>query len=221
MRRYLQGTLDFACGIYAVINALSLIEGIDLAAGRHMLSESHVALAARPELFAAFARNETDHYWLVRYMLRRWCAAPPHALRVVCPHGAAPPSERDLALEEVPLYLPERLPPEGAPSAREAGAEAALVRRELQTWFSERRKTKRAALLRFHRFLPGVPGPVISHWTCASDCDQLAVHLHDASSDANSLRHLEHRVLNPDANGRPMARIVPESLYLLENAARG
>lgn len=33
MRRYLQGTLDYACGIYAVINALSLCHNLGFGAG--------------------------------------------------------------------------------------------------------------------------------------------------------------------------------------------
>ena len=44
MRRYMQGTLDFTCAVYAVINSLSVIHNLDLATGRMILAETLQAL---------------------------------------------------------------------------------------------------------------------------------------------------------------------------------
>lgn len=220
IRRYMQGTLDFACGIYAVINALSLVYGLNLAGARRIFAECQLELAAHPRTFARYMRNETDHYWLVRYMLRRWCppgkALPFQGLSVCCPFaGQVPPSDLDLELSMPPLYLPEKHPASGPAGAAQAQAEALSVWQTLQGWY-ENGAGKRAVILRFHRFVPQVADPIVSHWSCLRGMEHDAAHLHDASSEPTALHSFERVALMPGNGCRALVRIVPESVFLLE-----
>lgn len=219
MRRYLQGTLDFACAIYAVINALACTRDLDLAGARKLYRETSLALSGWPNLWSAFLRNHTDHYWLVRYMVRRWCVDAPYRLRPVQPFSACLlPGGKISGLSGAALYLPEKEPPAGPSSPAAADREAGEVWDAVLTWFKEANGAakKRAAVLRFHRFLPGVPAPVVSHWTTAFCLERDALGLHDASSESGALLTLEKGVLMPGPGARALVRIVPESLLLLE-----
>ena len=82
MRRYMQGTLDFTCGIYAVVNALSCIYGLELAQAKKIFQETLQTLSGQETIWNSFLSNETDHYWLVRWLLGRWCLSPPWKLDV-------------------------------------------------------------------------------------------------------------------------------------------
>lgn len=223
MRRYLQGTLDYACGVYAVVNALSCVYSLNLAKARAIFEKTHMTLAARPALWQNYITNNTDHYWLVRHLLGLWCAKPaeaPYPLRIVCPLGAALPAAGDLCLGEPgepgdpDLYLPEKEDPQGPQTLNRCREEALQVWQALHGWFTGKSKSRRAALLRFHRFLPNMPEPVVSHWTTVRLADAAALHLHDASSENNALHRLDKIALVTDF--RPLLRIVPESVYLLE-----
>ena len=223
-RRYLQGTLDFACAIYAVINALACSHGLDLAGGRRIFQETAISLAENPDLWRRFLRNETDHYWLVRYMLERWCRVAPWRLAVrqpfsdcLTPGGGA----ADLAGAE--LFLPEKEEDHGPILHDKARKEAASVWRALEDWFDGQSgdRSKRTAVLRFHRFLFHETPPVVSHWTTARGLEDGVLHLHDASSEKNALFTLEQSVLLPGDGTRGLIRIVPESLVLLEPEADG
>lgn len=234
MRRYLQGTLDFACAVYAVINALSVTYALDLSGARKIFKETHDSLAGMPALWADYTGNETDHYWLVRYMLRRWCSDGPYALRMIQPFcDCLLPTDEDLHIAGAERYLPEREAPDGPSSLAAAEKEAAGVWRELERWLGSEALAAvtqgrsgmlpRAALLRFHRFVPGLRKPVVSHWTAGKILEQGVLQLHDASSESSALLALERNALVPSFHGRAMVRIVPESLLLLEannNATR-
>lgn len=63
-----QGQLDFFCAVYAVINALRLTGDVGLADGRNILADSLREVAARPLLWEAVLTNQTDYYWLLRWM---------------------------------------------------------------------------------------------------------------------------------------------------------
>lgn len=218
MRRYLQGTLDFACGIYAVVNALSCLYGLELTTARRLFQETLIALASVPDVWTAFVRNNTDHYWLVRYMLQRWCLEPPLRTTLVQPFSSCLlPGQDEFDLARTSLYLPEREEPGGPASLLAAMLEAREVWAEIATWLDPPVPTKkRAAVLRFHRFLPGVAMPVVSHWTTACRVEAEILHLHDASSEKNALFTLERFALQPGIRERALVRIVPESLLLLE-----
>jgi hypothetical protein len=116
------------------------------------------------------------------------------------------------------MYLPEKETPAGPPSPAAAEKEAHEVWSAAAAWFAPENRTgkRRAAVLRFHRFLPGVVEPVVSHWTTVCRIEKGALHLHDASSDNGALHALEQGRLMPGARERALLRIVPESLLLLE-----
>ncbi|MDL2315921.1 hypothetical protein LJC59_02440 [Desulfovibrio sp. OttesenSCG-928-A18] len=269
MRRYMQGTLDYACAVYAVINAVSALHGIELTPARSMFRESQLAFSERPALWRHFLQNDTDHYWVVRYMLRRWClrgdgrafeskirtgirfssflrkkTAPlsPPSLHFPISGLRQPfadwmqgqtareaPVKPDTAhaapdeeLDQAAMFLPEEHAPCGPLSRAEARGQALEVWRELEDWFAAAGPRK-AALLRFHRFLPGVEQPVVSHWTCVRGLspwreggrEKGVVHLLDASSEQGALHELERDALIVAGSGRALLRIVPESLLLL------
>ena len=218
-RRYLQGTLDFACAIYAVINALSCTHNLDLAGGRRIFQETCISLAGNPGLWQRFLRNETDHYWLVRYMLQRWCRTAPWKLLQRQPFsdcllpGNGPP---DLGGTE--MFLPEKEDDQGPRLIGEARTEAASVWGALEEWFAGRpgEKSRHTAVLRFHRFLFHGTPPVVSHWTTARGVIDGVLYLHDASSEKNALFALEKSSLLPKDGERGLIRIVPDSVVLLE-----
>ncbi|MDR1125945.1 MAG: hypothetical protein LBM64_07820 [Deltaproteobacteria bacterium] len=81
MKAYHQGQLDFCCAIYAFINALKLVAGFGLADGRRILGETLREISARPALWEPFLDNNTDHYWVVRYLLGRYCRSGRFACR--------------------------------------------------------------------------------------------------------------------------------------------
>lgn len=218
MRRYLQGTLDYACGIYAVINALSCTHSLDLPGARKIFQETLLSLAEQPELWSRFVRNQTDHYWLVRYMLQRWCTSRPYRLEIGQPFSSCLlPTQQEQELYTVSMFLPEQELPEGPAHAQAASYEAQQVWKTLESWLGQHvsvRMPKKVALLRFHRFIPGVAQPVVSHWTTACGMDTEAVHLHDASGEQGALFALSRDALCPH-HGRAFLRIVPESIVYL------
>lgn len=256
MRRYLQGTLDFACGIYAVINGLSITHDIPLTDARLIFQDTHAALAANPALWNRYLKNDTDHYWLVRALLRRIGSAAPYTLDMSQPFGGwlrlddsrnrqsgtglfqspvffasgrkkngakglASPCvlPEDFALPLSHLYLPEEHEPYGPPSLAALQREIDAVWTELASWFqsSLALREKRAVILRFHRFLPAYPQPVVSHWTTAHSLQNGTLLLHDASAEQGSIFELEYRALLPQKAERPLLRIVPESLVFIRN----
>ncbi len=230
MRRYMQGTLDFTCGVYAVINALSVIHNLDLAAGRLILAEALRTLSTRPALWQAFLRNETDHYWLVDYCLARWCANGRFRLCALRPFAPDPPlyETPEALLDNVRLFRPAgpgsnlhdpRLGPGlGVESVRaNARLEADRAFRALELHL-QTPGPRKAALFRFLRFLPGSSTPVVLHWTTAFRVLGESIVLHDASSEPGAIHALEKASLMPE-NGPALLYIEPESVTLLEPGA--
>lgn len=221
MRCYFQGTLDYACGIYAVINALSCTHGLDLAGARRILQDLFETLPENPALWRAFVRNETDHYWLIRQGLSRWCLGPRWKYRAEQPFSDCLMPEQDWAgLEGVSAYLPEQEAPRGPASTETAGNEARAVWAVLQSWFesplAKDDRQRRVAILRFHRFLPGMAQPVISHWTTVSGIQGNVLMLQDASSERHAIRSISKVDCISASFSLSMIRIVPESVILLE-----
>jgi hypothetical protein len=240
MRRYLQGTLDFACAVYAVINAVSCVYRLDLFAAREIFRRTLLHFSENARVWEAFVNNRTDHYWVVRYMLRRWCAQGRFWLEPSLPFSRlGPPSDRELDLNTVSLFLPENHPPKipenhggragkrGTPAAAAGGdspvatggnpiwaAEGEAVLEALRSFFTRTPPGDGAAVLRFHRFQPGIANPIVSHWTTVSEADFEALRLWDSSSEDDALHSLPYASLLC-ADSPPLLRVVPESIHLL------
>ncbi|MDR1945736.1 MAG: hypothetical protein LBQ51_01015 [Desulfovibrio sp.] len=224
MRRYLQGTLDYACGIYAVINAVACVHDLRLPEARKIFNATMEDFATRPAPWAAFIRNRTDHYWVIRYMLRRWCLREPCGLEISRPGGfAAPISDADLEPGGDTVYLPERCPPRGPKNPGDqpgalsdtARREVEAVRRALRDALKGGTASGKAVLVRFHRFLPDSGAvPLVSHWTSIRSADAGTLYLHDASAEKKAVHAVKFDDLLPE-KGMPALRIVPESLYMI------
>ena len=226
MRRYLQGTLDFACGLYAVINALACIHNLELAKARSLLQEFQLVLPEYPELWQAFIRNETDQYWLIRHSLSRWCSTPPLACTAEQPFSVCLLPRSEDSLETARLYLPEREAPRGSSSPERLRAEAAEVWAALKARLGPvprpgdplSPRPRRAAVFRFHRFLPGMGQPVVSHWTAACSLHEDILRLHDASAETGAVHTIAAADCAAAGPSPPLIRIVPESLVFLAQA---
>jgi len=218
----MQGTLDFTCGIYAVINALSCIYGLKLAQAKKIFQETMQTLSGQEKIWNSFLYNETDHYWLVRWLLGRWCSEPPWKLDVRQPFADCllPESRKSDCCTGVDLYLPEIHAPGGPTCPAAAQSEALAVWNALADWLSKQEGSSRAALLRFHRFVPGGHEPLVSHWTTARAANDRTILLHDASAEPGALFVLERRSLLPEMQHAALLRIVPESIALLSRSAK-
>jgi len=223
----MQGTLDFTCGIYAVINALSCTYGLELAPAKKIFQETMHTLSGQKKIWNSFLSNETDHYWLVRWMLGRWCSEAPWELDVRQPFAdcllPAPlsgnhPENQKTDWAGVKLYLPENHAPDGPTCPVATQSEALAVWNALADWLGKQKGDNgnaRAAILRFHRFAPGMREPLVSHWTTAHATNDRVILLHDASAEPGALFMLEHRALLPEVQRTALLRIVPESIVLL------
>ncbi|MDR2800135.1 MAG: hypothetical protein LBB52_02575 [Desulfovibrio sp.] len=238
----MQGTLDFACAVYAVINAVSCVYYLDLAAAREIFQRTLLHFSENARAWEAFVNNRTDHYWVVRYMLRRWCAQGKLKLEPDLPFSRLGlPLDQELDLNTVSLFLPENHPPKGPengggcagardnPAAaaegnspataggdpvRAAGGEADTALEALRSFFARIPPGDGTAILRFHRFQPSIATPIVSHWTTVSGADSEALRLWDSSSADGAMHSLPYAALLC-ADSHPSLRVVPESIYLL------
>jgi hypothetical protein len=252
-RPYLQGQLDFFCAVYAVINALRLLHGLNLEQGRGILGTVLDELSACPPLWRAVLHNGTDFYGLVDYLLGRFCGTGPWSLRLArlpesppagLPAFAAPAGDMPcLDLRSPPARSLEALAsdlyrPESAAWSREGGAKEVdacpawsveALWRLLRGWLPGRRlldfgssgPLTRCVLLRFHRYLPGRGGPLISHWSVGRFFAGSTLHLYDctaAGSGVQSLPLRESAVHPGDIAAPRLLGLEPQSLYFLEKA---
>lgn len=214
----MQGTLDFACAIYAVINALAVTHGINLATSRRIFADTVDALSNHRELKRAFLYNETDHYWVIRYCLARYCQAGPLCLGMLQPFGSGlMPSVANSGfnLEQAELFVEDDEHSSGRLANRPE------VWKALEEWLSPEvlLKHKRAAIMRFHRFMPGVAEPVVSHWTTCSQVGGDVLYLHDASSEMNAIHQIRREDLQEEPGVATPLYIVPSSVIFLQKHA--
>ena len=220
MRRYLQGTLDYFCGIYCVINALSCLNNLSLHQGRQMLAGALLEISDNTLLLNRFLYNETDHYWVVAHMLERYAGAHPHKAtwsqpfgKPWCPipggSGLFPPP---LRIRPNHLYLPEDTPTSDEDSMQTRLWDA------LAAWLAPNTANRydRMAIFRFHRFLPGEKAPIISHWTTGCKVQEQMLSLFDASGEINAMHAIPRDCLLEAGNRLRQVRIVPESVILLK-----
>jgi hypothetical protein len=108
MKAYHQGQLDFFCGLYAFINCLKLIGGLNLEAARGIFAQALREISAYPLLWQALLDNDSDYYWLMRYLFGRFGHKPGSAFKI----GQLPPmppgrkEHRAICLERQPPFRP-------------------------------------------------------------------------------------------------------------------
>ena len=209
MRRYMQGTLDYHCAIYAFINALACLGKADLSDARRIFEDTMFKIAAHPDIFKPFVRNETDHYWLLRFLLSRWAMGGAWQMRVLQPFGTSLlPQEEFLLLHpnQTPLYLAEFPDDPAVPTVWDS----------IIQWFAQ--GPNRTAIIRFHRYFPPHTQPLISHWSTIRNVEDDTLMLHDASSEPIAIHQIPRSSL--DLNGTlPPVRIEASSILLLEAPA--
>lgn len=217
MRPFHQGQLDFFCAAYAVINALDCLFGLPLSRAREMFASTLEDVAKLPDLWQTTLRNHTDFYWLPPYMLGR--AREHHAFSVSRPFPDPSYSGTPCDAE---ILSPACLDLENAVRLREeydcSGLSRDDVWRCLARWFAAR-PGKRAAVLRFVRFLPYSQDPVVLHWTAAEGMRGQELLFRDASRDPGAVFSLYKDTT--DISARPGVRghllvLEPPSLLLLE-----
>ena len=219
-RRYLQGTLDYFCGIYCVINALSCLNSLNLQQGRQILAETILNISDNKLLLHRFLHNETDHYWVVAHMLSRYAGAKPY--RTVwsqpfgepwCPEqgrGKVFPPLLDMRANH--LYLPE------APPTDNENTMQTQIWDTLAWWLAPNSvgSYTRVALFRFHRFLLGEKAPIVSHWTTGCQVQGQILSLFDASGETNAIHAIPGECLLETDRSMRQVRIVPESVILIK-----
>lgn len=213
----MQGTLDYYCGIYAVINALACMDKIDLSTSRTVLSETVLDISKNADLFEQFMRNRTNHYWTVAYTLARWTKCG--GLKLESRQAFNPqwmPGDSTPATEI--LKTPELFKKESEPEDDDE-KKVDAVWKKLKDWLETNNNgsINRTAIIRFHRYLAGIAIPVVSHWSTAYRLTNDVLYLHDASGEPHALHTIKREDLNLDDKGVSPVRIVPESIVLLKS----
>jgi len=220
---YHQGQLDFFCAVYAAINALGILRPISLAPARNAFADILEGIAGHKRLWEATTRNASDFHWLVKYSLARLMRSEGFPVYSVTQpfHPADPFSpEASLDLNMAAPYRPvssQRVAPRS-------------IWHVLENWLPRRRPgdnpaedsaRKRAAILRFQRYMrPGTP-PFVLHWSAADALTDAELLLRDASREQDALHSLprEQVVFHADGiHSNALLHIEPESLFLLEHA---
>lgn len=221
MQRYYQGQLDFFCAIYAVINALAALYGINLSQARSLLATMLSDISLHPGLWQATLANKTDFHWLAEHMLlacSRGNSYPVRVTRVFTFDRQIPETAADLAnaraYSEAP-YDYDLRKPENA-SVIWGTFASFLPQLEAQPRAGTAR---RVAILRFHRYMRFVEEPVVSHWSVADRIHNGILHLRDASKEESALYSLDPAVtvFAPESISETRnVRIEPESVYFIE-----
>lgn len=211
-RPYHQGQLDVFCAVYAVVNALRSVQPLGMGQARRLFNDVLLDLSRDADAFRAVLYNATDHDALVRMVLER-ARRDVVPLRVERPFAASPA-----------LRVTGRVGPDASSPARRAhGPDASpqptprAVWEKLLGWLSG--GLGRAAVLRFHRYLPFKGDPVISHWTAAGIPLGDTLFLHDSSRESNAIHVIERGgfVTAPEhLSDDRLLLVEPRCLYLLE-----
>lgn len=216
MQRFYQGQLDFFCAAYAVINTLTALYGISLTQARALLASVLTDTARHPTLWKATLYNETDFHWLAEYMLLACSKAPSYPIRVFRPFAAA----REIPETAIDLTHASAL---AAPAP--VITDPDIIWPALEEWLPATQvqpragSARRAAILRFHRYIRYVQNPVVSHWS-VMDCHHAGVfQLRDASKEESALYSLDRDICvftQELVSEKCSVRIEPESLFFIE-----
>lgn len=221
MQRYYQGQLDFFCAIYAVINALTALYGLNLSQARALLATILSDISTHPGLWHATLLNKTDFHWLVEHMLIacvKGHSYPVGAFRPFTLDRELPEAAADLKNARVYIETPydyDLRKPEKAPVLWKAFTDF-LPRLESRP---KAGTARRVAILRFHRYMRFVEDPVVSHWSVADSHYNDLLYLRDASKEESALYSLDPAVtvFAPELiSDTHTVRIEPESIYFIE-----
>ncbi len=213
-----QGQLDVFCAVYAVVNALRSVHPVGIGQARRLFNEVLLDLARDADGLRAVLYNATDHDALVRAVLDR-AGRDVADLRVVRPFAGTP------ALRVTGRVGPDASGGHRPPARKTHGPDAAaqptprVVWETLAGWLAG--GPARAAVLRFHRYLPFRGDPVVSHWTAAGRLLGDTLFLHDSSREPNAIHFMERGgfVTAPEhlCDDR-LLLVEPRCLYLMEAA---
>uniref|UniRef100_B8DSC5 Peptidase C39-like domain-containing protein n=1 Tax=Nitratidesulfovibrio vulgaris (strain DSM 19637 / Miyazaki F) TaxID=883 RepID=B8DSC5_NITV9 len=209
---YHQGQLDVFCAVYAVANALRSVHPLGMGQARRLFNDVLLDLSRDADAFRSVLYNATDHDALVRAVLE--CARRDVVpLRVERPFAASPA-----------LRVTGRVGADASAAGRGGrgpdGAAQPTPRAVWETlvgWLCG--GTGRAAVLRFHRYLPFKGDPVISHWTAAGIPLGDTLFLHDSSREANAIHVIERGgfVTAPEhLSDDRLVLVEPRCLYLID-----
>lgn len=216
MQRFYQGQLDFFCAAYAVVNTLTALYGISLSQARALLASALTDVARHHPLWQATLYNETDFHWLTEYMLLACSKSPSYPLRVFRPFAS---------VREIPETALDLSQASAHATPGPVVTDADCIWSGLEEWLPATQvqpragSARRAAILRFHRYIRYVPNPVVSHWS-VMDCHHEGVfQLRDASKEESALYSLARDmcVFVPELiSEKYSVRIEPESLFFIE-----
>ncbi len=218
MRQYYQGTLDFSCGIYAVINSLALTHGLGLEEARSIHARALAGISSHPDLWQHFLCNNMDHYGVVRHMLHTFCGKGSFLCRVLEPFGSyfTQLGEGETTLP-FPLFNTAQFVGDGK-------CFTAILQKQpdvwqaIYAWFTGVKSSKRTAILRFHRFMLGTNMPFVSHWTTVKAITNDTIILFDSSLEARALQCIAKTQMHRHGSTQPDVLISPDSLLFLEKA---
>ena len=221
MQRFYQGQLDFFCAIYAVINALTALYGINLTQARALFASMLGDLALHPGLWRTTLENKTDFHWLTAHMLYACGKGTSYPVRVFRPFA----SEKEIPESAALLENARAWCEEEYSHPANNGNTANHIWSAFEGWLPETRvqpragSARRVAILRFHRYMRFLDVPIVSHWSVTDHHHAGVIHLRDASKEENALYSLDRQVtvfspelVSEDRN----VRIEPESVYFIE-----
>lgn len=221
MQRFYQGQLDFFCAVYAVINALTALYGINLAQGRALFASMLYDISKHPGLWRTTLENKTDFHWLAEHMLFACQKGSSYPLRVHRPFA----SVRDIPERAADLALAGAFTDVACHDdfARPGGGKAMWA--ELEQWLAgadaqpRAGTVRRVAVLRFHRYMRLVDTPIVSHWSVADHHHKGVIHLRDASKEENAVYSFDKDATAFSRDGvseTRFVRIEPESVFFVE-----
>lgn len=157
IKPFYQGKLDTFCAIYAVLNALRLINGLRTLKARDILNVTLLSLGTRPAEFKAFLDQQTDYIALVDGLLEQ--LRKHYHLEIVRPFRKSESVSPEAFWQTCQNWM---------------GCEAGEI-------------SKRSFIFRFMRYLDPEKPPVNKHWTTVGSMTQDVMRLFDSSHEAEAI----------------------------------
>jgi len=191
MKPFYQGKLDVFCAIYAVLNGFRLTHGLRTLQARDILHQTLLALADNKAALKIVLDQETDYIPLVDAMLQVHSINYPLRLEMPFP----PPAENS-----------------SVPGPEETW-------QAIHDWLDG--SLRRAALVRFFRYLQPEEPPINRHWSTISHLEDGSLRLYDASHEPDAVQRIgKHEFVTSTADIRQgqLLYIEPHSLRFMEKS---